>query len=161
MKAIKERAYEEGISITSNNILINRAERQFVNARIQGGAATMTKVAMINIYHDEELRSLGFKLLIGVHDELIGECPKENGERCAERLAYLMRNCISNICNVPFKSDAYVVGRWYEDVYQSSLKDEFKGLVENEHLTKEDAFARIVQEHTETLEEDLREALGV
>lgn len=161
VKAIKERALGEGILISSNNMLISRAERQCVNARIQGGAATMTKVAMIKIYHDKELRDLGFKLLIGVHDELIGECPKENGERCAERLAYLMRTCISDICNVPFKSDAYVVSRWYEDVYKSSLEKELHDLIDKNNLTKEEAFDKLSSEHTETLREDLASILGV
>ena len=161
VKKIKDQAYNEGISITSNNVLINRAERQCVNARIQGGAATMTKIAMVKIYHDEEMQKLGFKLLIGVHDELIGECPKENQDKVAERLSYLMKTCISNVCNVPFKCDASIVTRWYEDVYQSSLEKELKDYMKKENLTKEEAFAKIVEEHTEMTEDILRNTLGV
>ena len=76
--AIKQKADKEGIDIINNGGFIAQAQRQCVNARIQGSAATMTKMAMIKIYKDQELKDLGFRLLIGVHDELIGECPMEN-----------------------------------------------------------------------------------
>ena len=39
-----------------------------MNARIQGGAATITKIAMRKVFDDEILNDLGFRLLITVHD---------------------------------------------------------------------------------------------
>lgn len=161
IKAIKDQAFAEGVSIVNNNVLINRAERQCVNARIQGGAATMTKVAMIKIYNDEEMQRLGFKLLIGVHDELIGECPEENAQKCADRLSYLMKTCIEDKCNVPFKCDASIVKRWYEDVYQSSLEKELNDYMDKGKLSKEDAFDKLVEEHQESTKEYLKTLLGV
>ena len=44
----------ENIEIHDNSGFIAQAERQCVNARIQGGAATMTKISMIKIHKDEE-----------------------------------------------------------------------------------------------------------
>jgi len=161
VKKIKDQAYQEGISIISNNTLIGKSERQCVNARIQGGAATMTKVAMIKIYNDEEMRKLGFKLLIGVHDELIGECPKENQDKVAERLSYLMKTCISDVCNVGFKCDADVSERWYWNPYISGLEKEIKDFIKEEHLTREEAIDKVVIEHTEMPEDILRNTLGV
>ena len=150
---IRKKAKEEGIDIISNEYDIARNTRQCVNARIQGGAATMTKVAMIKIYHDEILNNLGFKLLIGVHDELIGECPEENAEAVADRLSYVMRTCIEDKCNVPFKCDASIVKRWYEDVYQSSLIKEMKDKMEK--VSRDEAFEELVQEHIENPREIL------
>src|SRR5699024_6143014 len=87
---IKQQALQEGIKIHDNGGYIAEAERKCVNTKIQGGAADQTKMAMIKIYNNEELRNLGFRLLIGVHDELIGEAPLENAKRCAELLEYCM-----------------------------------------------------------------------
>ena len=52
---VKAQAKAEGVSIESNVGFINRAERQCVNARIQGGAASMSKRAIAAIYRDPEM----------------------------------------------------------------------------------------------------------
>ena len=52
-------------------------------------AATLTKKAMIAISRDKQMQELGFKMLIPVHDELLGECPAENAEKVCERLSYV------------------------------------------------------------------------
>ena len=51
------------------------AERQSVNSRIQGSAADITNEAMLRVEGDEELRRLGARMLMQVHDELILEVP--------------------------------------------------------------------------------------
>ena len=150
---VKDRAKKEGIRIISNEYDIARNVRQCVNARIQGGAASMTKVAMIKIHRDQELNDLGFKLLIGVHDELIGECPKENAEKVADRLTYIMKTCIEDYCDVPFKCDADISERWYYNVYQSSLEKEMKDMMKT--MSHEEAFEELVKEHTESTREIL------
>lgn len=61
-------AEKEGIEILSNTSKIAEAKRQCVNARIQGSAADLTKLAMISLYHNERLKELGFRMLIPVHD---------------------------------------------------------------------------------------------
>ena len=161
VKKIKDMAYLEGVSIVSNNNLIGKSERQCVNARIQGGAATMTKVAMIKIYNDPIMNELGFKLLIGVHDELIGECPIENQDKVAERLSYLMRTCIEDRCNVGFKCDAEISERWYWNPYVSGLEKEIKDYMQKDNVTKEEAINMVIEEHTELEPSVLRETLSV
>ena len=89
---IKSNAKREKVSIQDNSGYISRAERQCVNARIQGGAATMSKIAMRKVYDSKELRDLGFSLLLQVHDELIGECPAENAEKVADLLTGIMND---------------------------------------------------------------------
>ena len=65
---IKQSALKDGIEIKDNSGFIAQAERQCLNSIIQGSAASMTKQAMLNIYNDDMLNNLGFKLLLNVHD---------------------------------------------------------------------------------------------
>lgn len=125
--AIKVEAQHAGIIIKDNSGFIAQAERQCVNARIQGGAASMSKRAMINVYNNEELKQLGFKLLIAVHDELIGECPIENADRVKELLSQeMIRGALPEV-SVPMKCDTDAFPSWYYDVYSSEIKKEYTG----------------------------------
>lgn len=110
---IKQSAEREGIRIHDNSGKVAEAVRQCVNSRIQGGAADMTKRAMLKIYNNQEMRDLGFRLLIGVHDELIGECPRENAKRCAELLEYCMCTANEDIIKIKQKCDVEVSECWY------------------------------------------------
>lgn len=145
---LKSQAEKEGIYIKDNSGFISKSMRQCVNARVQGGAATMTKKAMISIYNDKEINDLGFRLLIGVHDELIGECPKENKEKVAERLSYLMKNAVPEL-KVPFKCDAEIEEHWYENDYSHLIQDEYKHLL-NEGKSKNEAILEVYNNHTES-----------
>ena len=145
---LKSQAEKEGIYIKDNSGFISKSMRQCVNARVQGGAATMTKKAMISIYNDKEINDLGFRLLIGVHDELIGECPKENKEKVAERLSYLMKNVVPEL-KVPFKCDAEIEEHWYENDYSHLIQDEYKHLL-NEGKSKNEAILEVYNNHTES-----------
>lgn len=112
-RAIFEEANKEGIWIVDNGGKIADAERQCVNARIQGSAADMTKLAMIKINNDKRLRELGFRLLIPVHDELIGECPEENAKEAAKRFADLMSEAAESRLEIPIKCDVEITKAWY------------------------------------------------
>lgn len=144
---IKQRAENDGVAIKDNNGFINSAQRQCTNARIQGSASTMTKIAMIKVYNDPILRELGFKLLIPVHDELIGECPKENAEQCADRLTELMKTCVPEI-PVPFKCDPTIEDNWYMEDYNATIYKEYKELCKTND--KQTAFETLINNHTES-----------
>lgn len=105
-------ARNEGIIIKDNNSLIAEATRQCVNSRIQGSAADMTKKAMLLVGNDAQLKEWGFRLLLTVHDELIGECPKENAKKVAERFSALMIEAAKDL-DVPSKCDVVITERWY------------------------------------------------
>ena len=151
-------AQKLGLIVKDNSGLIAQAERQCLNARIQGSAATMTKIAMNKIFRDKELNKLGFKLLIGVHDELIGECPKENQDKVAERLCYVMKTCVEGVVNVPFKCDAAVCDHWYLDQMSYKLQKEYHEMLKM-GLGESDAFHQLHNEHTELTNDQLREML--
>lgn len=157
LKVIDE-AESKGVAITSNVSKINAAERQCVNSRVQGGAASMTKRAMAMIANDPELNRLRFRLLIQVHDEVIGEAPEENAKEAADRLTCVMAHCMDGIFNVPFKCDADVSRHWYWNVYSATLRDEFAKMLK-EGKPKEEALAELEAEHDESTPEYVKKAL--
>lgn len=110
---VKELALEEGYTLIDNGGKIADAQRQCVNSIIQGSAADMTKIAMLQVHHDEILNKLGYKLLIPVHDEIIGICPEENAKAVAERLEYIMIHVVDGKFKIPMKTDIEVTKRWY------------------------------------------------
>lgn len=109
---IIKQAEAEGIKIVDNSGYIAESERQVVNSVVQGSAADMTKKAMVALFNNKELRDLGFRLLISVHDENIGECPKENIVRVRELLSQIMIEA-NDKCSVRMKCDAEVSECWY------------------------------------------------
>lgn len=109
---IIEDAKKEGIVIKDNGGIIAEAERQSVNSRIQGSAADMTKIAMIRVHDDPIMKECGFRMLIPVHDEIIGEAPYEYAIRAGNRLVELMVGAASGL-SVPFKCDCEYQVQWY------------------------------------------------
>ncbi len=69
---MKRRRYLPDIN-SSNSIVRNFAERNAVNAPIQGSAADMIKMAMVKVFKKMQEQKLKSKLLIQVHDELVFE----------------------------------------------------------------------------------------
>lgn len=111
-KAVYEEARNDGIIITDNGGKIADATRQCVNSRIQGSAADLTKLAGIELYNNQRLKELGFKLLIPIHDEYLAECPIENAKECA----YLFSKCMSDAArdlSIPISTDVTVSKEWY------------------------------------------------
>lgn len=110
---IKEEALAEGIRIIDNGGKIADATRQCVNSRIQGSAADLTKLAMIKLDNNAELKKLGFRLLIPVHDEVIAECPEENVKQCSKLLAEVMSKAAEEILKMPIRCDVTCTREWY------------------------------------------------
>lgn len=112
-KKIFEKANEEGIWIVDNGGKIADASRQCVNSRIQGSAADLTKLAMIELNNNQRLKELGFRLLIPVHDEVIAECPEENVKECSKLLAETMSKAAERVLEMPIKCDVEITKAWY------------------------------------------------
>lgn len=125
---LKNQANKDNILITNNIGKIKQAERQCINSVIQGGSADITKRAMISIDKDEELRELRFRILLCIHDEIVGECPEENAEKVAKRLSYLMMEAPKPDCMIPFKCDSSITNCWYEEEYATWIKEDFEKL---------------------------------
>jgi len=88
------------------------AERTAVNTVVQGSAADMIKIAMINIHRDIRAGIIPAKLLIQVHDELGFEVPKSQEQLAKEKIVPLMCNALP--LNVPVKVDAACGENWLE-----------------------------------------------
>jgi len=76
--------------MSQNNQLRSQARRQAINARVQGSAADIIKIAMLAVANDAVLTSLGARLLLQIHDELVMEVPEANAEQAGIRIAELM-----------------------------------------------------------------------
>lgn len=112
-KKVIELAATEGYTIKDNTGYIKQAERQCVNSIIQGSAADITKIAMIRIANDPEMQRLGYKLILPVHDEILGVCPEENAKEVATRLEHMMVHIVDGKFDIQMKTDIEVTHKWY------------------------------------------------
>ncbi len=156
---IKAKALFDKIEIHDNGGFIAQAERQSINARVQGGAASMSKWAMIKVYRSQELKDLGFKMLLQVHDELIGECPVENVDKVAELLTSIMKDAAKPVVQIPFKCDADVSPSWYYNDNKDMMQEIFTDMIKSGKTTHS-AFNELLIKYEEYGEELLREFLS-
>lgn len=80
-----------------------QAERLAVNTVIQGSAADLIKVAMVNIQANIEAEDLPVKMVLQIHDELVFELPEKDVEQHAQWIAEDMKSAIK--LDVPMKID--------------------------------------------------------
>ncbi len=88
------------------------AERNAINAPIQGSAADMIKVAMIGIYHDLQAQKLQSKMIMQVHDELVFEVPSSELETIKPIIRERMSNAIKT--TVPIEIEIGQGKNWLE-----------------------------------------------
>lgn len=88
------------------------AERMAVNMPIQGTAADIMKVAMVNVARGLPSVSPRAKLILQVHDELVVEAPSEEAESVASFLGETMERACT--LDVPVKAEVHIAKRWGE-----------------------------------------------
>jgi DNA polymerase-1 len=88
------------------------AERTAVNTPIQGTAADLIKVAMINIDNEFKKRKLKSAMLLSVHDEILFEMPPDELDKTCELVKEIMEN-VWNL-KVPLKVNVGVGKNWAE-----------------------------------------------
>jgi DNA polymerase I len=95
-----------------NQVVRGNAERNAINAPIQGSAADIIKIAMVRI--DERMRSekLRSKMILQVHDELIFEVLASELETLKDMVLYEMSHAVS--LDVPLKVDCGTGNNWFE-----------------------------------------------
>ena len=80
---------------------------------IQGTAAEVCKMAMIYIYEDVELREkYGYNMCLQVHDEIVGECPKETTKMVIPRIREWMEHPFPTDIGVPLLADIGSGASW-------------------------------------------------
>lgn len=95
---------------SSNNILRQAEERLALNAPMQGSAADIIKIAMLNVAGWLEANKLQAKLIMQVHDELILQVPLNEVDIVTANLARLMSEGIK--INVPLDVDVKAAENW-------------------------------------------------
>ena len=99
--------------INSSNFVVKaHAERNAVNAPIQGSAADIIKLAMIKIDSELETQNLQTKMLLQVHDELLFESPLEELETAKALIKKEMESAFPT--NVPLLVEVGVGDNWLE-----------------------------------------------
>lgn len=87
-------------------------ERVARNMPIQGTAADIIKIAMINIYNRLKDENLKAHIIMQVHDEIIVEAPDEEVEKVAKILSYEMENAVK--MKIKLIADVHSGKTWYE-----------------------------------------------
>lgn len=121
ISSCKEKGYVETLwgrrryvpEIKSNNYNVRQfGERVAMNAPIQGTAADIIKIAMVNIENELEERKLQSKLILQVHDELVIETKQEELDVVKELLIRNMQNVVK--MSVPLQVDANYGKTWFD-----------------------------------------------
>ncbi len=103
------RRYLRDINSRNANIR-GYAERNAINAPIQGTAADIIKIAMINIHNWIETEKLQTRMILQVHDELVFDAPKNELEIVKPKIAELMKNALP--LSVPMEVGMGVGENW-------------------------------------------------
>ena len=125
MENIKEYAKEKGYvgtlfnrrryipEMNSNNFMVRQfGSRVAMNTPIQGTAADIMKIAMINLYKELKNRKLNSRILLQIHDELLLEVKEEEKEEVKELLKISMENAFK--LSVPLEVELSEANNWYE-----------------------------------------------
>ena len=125
MDNIKEKAKETGYvetlfnrrryipELKSNNYMVRQfGERAAMNTPIQGTAADIMKIAMINVYKKLIEENLEAKIVLQVHDEMMIETPIKEAERVKEIVKNEMENAVK--LKVPLIAEVSEAENWYE-----------------------------------------------
>ena len=108
---LKRRRYLKDIN-SRNAIVRSGAERNAVNAPIQGSAADIIKLAMIHIYNRFEKEQFKSKMLLQVHDELVFDVHKDELEIIKPIIKYEMENAFKMA--VPLDVEIGLGENWLE-----------------------------------------------
>lgn len=94
----------------SNYMVRSAAERMAMNTPLQGSAADIIKIAMINV--ENRLKGMKSKMILQIHDELIIDAAKDEEEEVKKILSYEMENAVR--LSVPLVAEAKVAENWGE-----------------------------------------------
>ena len=125
LQQIKEKAKKDGYVFTelgrkrmipeissSNKNLQHFGERVAMNSPIQGAAADIIKLAMVNVSKELKARGIDARLILQVHDELLIETHKECADEAMKVLVEGMETAVK--LSVPLRVDANIGENWYE-----------------------------------------------
>lgn len=125
MDRIVEKAKEQGYvetlfhrrryipELSSNNYMVRQfGARAAMNTPIQGTAADIMKIAMIEVNKKLEEEKLNAKLILQIHDELLIECEIEEKEEVKKILKESMENAVK--LSIPLEVEVSEADNWYD-----------------------------------------------
>jgi len=95
-----------------NQVVRGNAERNAINAPLQGSAADIIKIAMVRIHERMKSENFSSKMILQVHDELIFEVGHSELEKLKEMVIFEMTNAAK--LDVPLKVDWGIGKNWLE-----------------------------------------------
>jgi DNA polymerase-1 len=99
--------------IQSTNYMIRSfGERAAMNMPLQGTAADIIKIAMINVHNALKTKIPSAKLILQVHDELIIDAPASEMDKVVEIMKYEMENAVK--LSVPLTVNVSTGKSWFE-----------------------------------------------
>ncbi|HOI86421.1 MAG TPA: DNA polymerase I [Lentimicrobium sp.] len=107
----KRRRYLRDIN-SGNAVVRGFAERNAINAPIQGSSADMIKIAMINIFEEFNRKKLRSKMILQVHDELVFDVHQEEVETVKPIIERLMKSAIE--LSIPVEVEMSTGSNWLE-----------------------------------------------
>lgn len=96
----------------SNAILRKAAERNAINAPIQGTAADLIKIAMVRVDREMTKRGIKSRMILQIHDELVFEVPHEEIEIMCRLVPEIMNGALQ--MSVPLETEVNYGSSWYE-----------------------------------------------
>lgn len=125
MKDVVEEAKEKGYvetlfhrrryipELSSNNYMVRQfGARAAMNTPIQGTAADIMKIAMVNLYRELNKTNYDAKLVLQIHDELMIECKESDSEAVQTILKQCMESAIK--LSIPLQVETEVAKNWYD-----------------------------------------------
>lgn len=106
------RRYFPGLKTLTDRNQRNREEREAINAPIQGTAADIMKIAMIQMPAALNAAGLSTRMILQVHDELVLECPQEEVSQAAKVIRSVMESAFP--LDVPLLTEARFGSNWGE-----------------------------------------------
>ncbi|MBQ4253741.1 MAG: DNA polymerase I, partial [Erysipelotrichaceae bacterium] len=97
---------------SSNRNIQQFGQRAAMNAPVQGSAADLMKIAMINVYNRIRKENLESKLILQIHDELILNVPEKEREYVTELVEQEMENAMQ--LSVPLVAEGTSGNNWLE-----------------------------------------------
>ena len=98
--------------LSRNQVVRGNAERNAINAPIQGSAADIIKIAMVRIFDRMRSENYKSKMILQVHDELIFEVEASELEKLKKMVIFEMSNAVK--LDVPLMVDSGTGNNWFE-----------------------------------------------
>ncbi len=104
----------EGVRPTTSYKNRNQPEREAINMQIQGSAADLIKVAMLNIHHRLKREKAKSRMLLQIHDELVFEAPPMEEKMIIALVHDEMTQALAGKLNVPLRVDMSMGPNWHD-----------------------------------------------